>query len=296
VERFGEPQLGGPLGEERVTLDPVYGVSHELPVEPEGLGSVRVPVDDRPGQHLGSDLVEVELERGDDAEVPTSSPEAPEQFGVLVLARVDQVAVGGDDVDRAEVVAGETVRPVEVAEPASEGEPRHPGRGDDAAGRRETERLRLVVEVTPRRATADPGCLRIGVHLYRVHPREVDHQTVVTDCLPCDVVSPTFDREPQPSFPGEVDGGHHVRSPRTPGDEGWFLVDHVVPHRPRLVVPLRAGFEYRTVKLVPERFDGRVPEFDCRHGVGPVRVDTGPPGLSNYPVSVVPPSERPATP
>jgi len=45
-------------------------------------------------QHLGPHLVELKLEGDDDAEIATPTPEAQEEVGVLLLARVDERAVG----------------------------------------------------------------------------------------------------------------------------------------------------------------------------------------------------------
>ena len=52
------------------------------------------------GQDLRTERVERELERRDDPEVPAATAETPEQVGVLVGARDEELAVGGDDVAR----------------------------------------------------------------------------------------------------------------------------------------------------------------------------------------------------
>ena len=111
--------------------------------------------------------MQAELELGDDAEVPAAAAEAPEEIRVLVGARAHELAVGGDDVGREQVVDREAVLALQPADPAAEREPGDAGVRDDSAGRREPERLRLVVELAPehaglnsRRARSPdrPGC------------------------------------------------------------------------------------------------------------------------------------------
>jgi hypothetical protein len=50
--------------------------------------------------------VKLELELRDDPEVAAAAAQPPEQLAVVVLVRVDDAAVCGDDVCRDEVVAG----------------------------------------------------------------------------------------------------------------------------------------------------------------------------------------------
>ena len=55
-------------------------------------------VDDEAGQDLRAHRVEPELERGHDAEVAAAAPEPPEEVGLVLLARVEELAVGRHDV------------------------------------------------------------------------------------------------------------------------------------------------------------------------------------------------------
>jgi len=56
-------------------------------------------------EDLRSDFVERELERGHGAEVPTASTQRPEEVGVPLEIRVQQLPVRGHDVGREEAVA-----------------------------------------------------------------------------------------------------------------------------------------------------------------------------------------------
>jgi hypothetical protein len=53
-----------------------------------------------PARTSGADRVELELELGDNAEVPSGPADAPEQVAVLVGAGGDQLAVGGHEIHR----------------------------------------------------------------------------------------------------------------------------------------------------------------------------------------------------
>jgi hypothetical protein len=62
-----------------------------------------------PASTVGPTRVEPELELGDDPEVPTPTPHPPEQVRVLLLARRDELALGGDHVDAQELIDREAV-------------------------------------------------------------------------------------------------------------------------------------------------------------------------------------------
>jgi hypothetical protein len=82
------------------------------------------------------------LEGVDDAEVPASAPEPPEEVVVLLLAGTQEPPVRGDYVCREEVVAGETMLAVESAETAHKGEPAMP-----------------VIETTPNGVASPNACV-----------------------------------------------------------------------------------------------------------------------------------------
>src|SRR6185312_11005364 len=63
-------------------------------------------------QHPGVDLLQrqqLELDRGDDAEVAAAAAQRPEQLRVVLVGGPADLAVGGDDLDRGDVVGGEAV-------------------------------------------------------------------------------------------------------------------------------------------------------------------------------------------
>ena len=119
------------------------------------------------------------VEAGGDAEVAAAAAQPPEQIAVLALGGADQPAVGGDEIDRRDVVAGPAEPARQVAEAAAEREPRAAGGRDEAEHGGQAVHLRLAVDV----AEQAPG-LRARQPLPRVdphaaHQRHVEHQAAV---------------------------------------------------------------------------------------------------------------------
>jgi hypothetical protein len=71
-------------------------VGDEVPIEAQDLGGVLGRPEDRSGHDGGADGVQREPERADDAEVPASASQGPEQVGVVAGRRPQDLALGGD--------------------------------------------------------------------------------------------------------------------------------------------------------------------------------------------------------
>jgi hypothetical protein len=107
---------------------------NEVAVEAQDRSDIgRVP-EDGPGQDGWPDGVKVELERGDHAEVTAAASQRPEQIGVLVLGRPQQLAVRRHDVNREEVVDRQAVLAHQPADATAEGEPGNAGVAHYSAG------------------------------------------------------------------------------------------------------------------------------------------------------------------
>ena len=78
------------------------------------------------------------------------------------------------------------------------------------AGRRESERVRGVVEVAPRAPALGADRALLGVHADPLHVRQVDHDPAVADRVAGHVVAPAPDRDRQPLLAGEVHRSDHV--------------------------------------------------------------------------------------
>ena len=158
-----------------------------------------------------------ELELRHDPEVAAAAAEAPQQVGVLRLARVDEPAVRRDDVGRDEVVARKAELPHRPADAAAEREAGDAGRRHEASGRREAVRLRLVVDVRPDGAAADHRTARGRVDPNAAHRPEVDHDAVVDGREPGDAVAAAAHGDRQVVAAGEADRRDHVRRARCSG-------------------------------------------------------------------------------
>lgn len=77
------------------------------------------------------------------------------------------------------IVAGESVLPVEVPDPAAQGQARHTRGSNDSTGGRKPESVRGVVEVGPGRTAFGPGPGLLGIHPDPRAINEVQHQSVV---------------------------------------------------------------------------------------------------------------------
>ena len=67
-----------------------------------------------------ADREQVELERGDDAEVAAAAAQRPEELGLVVAVDAAQLAVGGDELDRGDAVRRQAVLAAVPADAAAE--------------------------------------------------------------------------------------------------------------------------------------------------------------------------------
>src|SRR5439155_8491880 len=117
--------------------------------------------------------------RGHDAEVAATATEGPEEILVLLLAGHHGPAVGGDDVDREQVVEREAEAAGEVADAAAERESGDARGRNDSAGRGQPEGIGGVIEVAPRAAALGADRLRVRVDADALHRRHVDDDALV---------------------------------------------------------------------------------------------------------------------
>ncbi len=177
-----------------------------------------VEVVEQRAAHDVTDLVEPELEAGDDAEVAAAAAQRPEQVGVLGLAGGDGPPVGEDDVGREQVVAGEPVLPAQPADAAAEREAGDAGVGDDPARGRQPVELRLAVELAPQDAGLGADRARRRIDADPLHRREVDDQPAVADGRAGDVVAAAADGDFELLRSRELYGIHDIREPSALSD------------------------------------------------------------------------------
>ncbi len=138
-----------------------------------------------------ADRVQLEQERGDDAEVAATTAYCPEQVGMLLGAGRDEAAIGEHHVNTEQVVDRQAQCTREIADTSTQRQPTDAGGGNEATGRGQPEGMGGMVHVAPGAAAFDASrvCSRIDAHTF--HVREVDHQAVVAGTQAGAVVSAT---------------------------------------------------------------------------------------------------------
>ena len=148
---------------------------------------------DRKDQVAADDLplhrMQAELEARHDAEVAAAAAHRPVQVGILLRARMTELAVRGHDVHGFHVVERETEAPREAPEAAAEREAADPGVRHGAGRRHEAVRHRLVIEVSQQAAAFDVSPPRGRIDPHAAKPRQVDLDAAVAGGLAREAVA-----------------------------------------------------------------------------------------------------------
>ena len=174
---------------------------------------------------------------------------------MFTFARGQDLAIGGDHLRRCEVVQRQAAAPGQIADPASERQPRNTGRRDDPACGRQSERVGRIVEISPRGPALGASRLRACIDVDAAHPRQIRDDPIVDGAEARDAVPPAADREGQIVVTREVDRRHDVVRVDAANDGARPAVDHRVVHRSGLVVALVGRSHDLTVCLLSELFD-----------------------------------------
>jgi hypothetical protein len=211
-------------------------VRHEIAPTLHHLSGVGRAIDRRDEHHRRADGVNLELERGDHAEVAAAAADAPEKLGIFILAGGAQHTVGGDDIDRDDVVEAQAELAAQPTDTAGQRQPGDAGRRNQATGGRQAVYLGLAIEIAPGRAALDPGAPRLGIDVHGVHVRQIDQDAAVARTAARRVVAATAHRGEQPFLTCEVDRGNDVGGAVATCDKRRLLVEHAVPNEPDSVV------------------------------------------------------------
>ena len=158
----------------------------------------------QPRQHR-ADGMETVLERGDHTKVAPTATQPPEEVGVLGVTDHPDLAVGGDEIDGEQVIAGQAVFIPQPAEAAAQGEARNAGIGVGAPGRRQAERLGLAVKLAPLDAPLGAHRVSHRIDPHAFHQGQVDHQAAVADARASEAMRPAAHGHQQVVLTGEVD-------------------------------------------------------------------------------------------
>ena len=204
-------------------------VGHVVAHEGEDLRRAVGRAAEQPAVDHRADLVQLQLELGDHAEVAAAAADAPEEVRVLVLAGADHAAIGGDHLGRQEVVTREAALALEPAAAAAEHQAGDPGGGEAAAGDGEAVHLRRAVELAPGETGLGAAGLGVGVDIDALHQREVDNEAVVDRAVTGGGVPAGAHGDRQAVVAAVVHGGHHVSGGRAARDQRRMSVEEAVP-------------------------------------------------------------------
>src|SRR5215203_3720155 len=151
-----------------------------------------------------------------------------------------------------------------MAIPAVDGQTADPSAGDDAARDRQTEKLRLMVDVAPDGPALYSHRASIGVDVDAAHIREVDDQSAVIDGVAGDIVSAAPDGQKEPMLPREVDARDDVGGAGAARDQGRAAVDQAVADGACLVIVRIFGRQQWAAEMAPELLDYRL----TQHSLG----------------------------
>jgi hypothetical protein len=207
--------------------------------------------------------VQPELKLRHDPEVAAPAPQAPVEVRVLGGRRANQLTVGGDQLVRHDVVAGQSVLASEPAHPAAQGQAADPGVGHVAGGRGQAVGLGGPVERAEQRPALDPGPAAHRVDPHPAQHGEVDHQPVVRHGVAGDVVTAAPDADLEVVIAGVAHRGGDVPDAGAPHDQTRVPVDHRVPDAADPVVAGAAGPQHRAVQAGVQRGGHDRPAHDA---------------------------------
>src|SRR5215510_1933763 len=192
------------------------------------------------GEH-GSDWVRLELEICDDTEVAATAAYSPKEIVVLGGTGGYAAAVGKNDFRRKQVVEGEAMFAYEPTESTAKCQSRHAGNGDESTRGGEAMRLERVVDFSPIAAGLDPHRSRRRINRDRLHPRQVDHESVVTHGVAANVVTRATNRNQQRLLARKIDNFDYIRRVGALRNQRGPSIDHSVEHLARGIVLLVDG-------------------------------------------------------
>jgi hypothetical protein len=203
--------------------------------------------------------VKLKLEGGNDTEVSATSPDRPEEIGMVVLVDREDLAAGGHERSGEQVVDGHSVLADQPPDAAAERQTRDSRCGNYPAWSSKTVLRSCRVDIRPLRSTLDYRPSRDRVDRYLAHQTEIEHHPAFGDGVAGNIVPAAFDREWKPVLAGEVYGTLNIDLVGRPDNHGWTFVDHAVPDRPGAVVEGIVWLQQLAAKAISQECDiGRI--------------------------------------
>ena len=178
------------------------------------------------------------LERGDDPEVSPATAQAPEEVLVLIPTSLDKPTIGGDHVDREQVVRGEPELALQPAAASAQGEARNLGVGHAPTRNGEAELLPLPVELAPGETGLSTRRPSLGIHPHPLHGGEIHYNAPLTHIVSGDRVPATPYRQCQVVILSEAHRRHHIGLAGAAGDQGRSTVYHGVEQYPSGIISI----------------------------------------------------------
>src|SRR5829696_2094816 len=163
-------------------------------VEPQHIAGALERVSDKTARDLRAYGMQLIFELRRHAEIAAAAAYGPEQIRFVVLAGPYRVALGGDELERHQIVERKTVLPHQPTQTAAEGEPCNSGARHDTPGNCQAVSLRLAIEFAPCDAAlrAHPSLLRLDANL--LHRCQVDYHAAINRGTSRHVVATSADR------------------------------------------------------------------------------------------------------
>ena len=246
AQRLGQRRIGREVQDRRPRHELVGERRQQLPPRVQHVARALEREEQRARVELRVG-VDLELDRGDDAEVAVAAAQRPEQVGLVDGVRADEVAFRGHDLERGDAVGLEAVLARQPAHPAAEGIARDADVGRGAVERREAEIGQRGHDLLPAHAGADADAPRLGVDLDLVEVAEVDEDRVLERAVRPGVVAGRLGADPEAVLTGVADRGDDVALAGGEHDRGRLLVDEEVEGAAG-VVPSRGAGDHEAVR------------------------------------------------
>ena len=180
--------------------------------------------------------MQLEFERGCHAEIAATTPKRPEQVSVLIFAGSDDLAIGGHEFDRNEVVESQPILAHQPAESAAQRKAGNSCRRDYPSRHRQFVQLRFAVQFAPGRPALCLHTAPARVNMDSLHQRQVNHQAVIDCRPPRNVMSATAHGHFQTEITSQKNSIHDIGYALAAGNQCGALVNQTVVHPPCFVV------------------------------------------------------------
>ena len=212
--------------------------------------------------------LEPEVEGRHDPEVPAGAAQAPEQLGLLGLARAHKTAIRRDQLDAGQVVDREAEPSLQPADSTAERQPRDARVPDDADRAHETVGLGRDVELAEEGAPVHPRRAGHRVDDDPSHRRQVDHHAAIAARLPGGAVASGSDGQLEVVLATEADRGGDLGSAPRPDEDGGPAIVERVPEPSRIVIGRVGRRDHLAAKRSPQLIEVASRERGGRVGHG----------------------------